>query len=85
MPTGTVHVWSVARGSGWIKPDAGGDRVYVHKSGLGSHESGRAPRLEKGQRVDFEIGQRAGRSAAVNVRPAVDVPAAVTAGNSDEA
>ena len=69
MATGTVHVWSAGRGSGWIKPDSGGDRVYVHKSGVEATEAGRAARLEPGQRVEFQIGQRPKGSAAINVRP----------------
>ena len=67
MATGTVHTWSQGRGSGWIKPDGGGSRVYVHKSGVTSTEAGRAPRLEVGQRVEYQIGQRPGGSAAIGV------------------
>ena len=73
MALGTVSVWSPSRGSGWIKPDAGGNRVYVHKSGIATSEEGRAPRLEKGQRVEFQLGQRPKGSAAINVRPATEV------------
>ncbi len=69
MATGTVKVWSPARGSGWIKSDGGGDLVYVHKSGIVREVEGRAPRLERGQRVEFQIGQRPKGSAAINVRP----------------
>lgn len=72
MATGTVHQWSAGRGSGWIKSDGGGDRIYVHKSGIEGAEVGVAPRLEPGQRVEFQIGQRPKGSAAVNVRPATD-------------
>ena len=68
MATGTVQVWSVGRGSGWIKSDGGGDRVYVHKSGIEEREEGRAPRLERGQRVEYQLGQRPKGPAAVNVR-----------------
>lgn len=73
MATGTVHVWSAGRGSGWIKSDGGGDRVYVHKSGIEATQPGVAPRLEPGQRVEFQIGQRPKGSAAINVRPAPDL------------
>jgi CspA family cold shock protein len=72
MATGTVKVWSKGRGSGWIKPDSGGDRVYVHKSGVAAQETGAAPSLESGQRVEFQIGQRPKGSAAINVRPLTD-------------
>lgn len=76
MAVGTVAVWSPSRGSGWIRPDSGGDRVYVHKSGIADREEGRAPRLEKGQRVEFQIGQRPKGPAAINVRPASSAAAA---------
>ena len=76
MATGTVKVWSQRQGSGWIAPDGGGDRVYVHKSGVEGAEPGRAPRLEVGQRVDYQIGQRPKGSAAINVRPATPDAAA---------
>ena len=75
MATGTVKVWSRSRGSGWIRPDNGGDLVYVHKSGVVREDESRAPRLESGQRVEFQIGQRPKGSAAVNVRPAEDAGA----------
>ena len=75
MATGTVQVWSAGRGSGWIKPDGGGDRVYVHKSGVAERTADRAPRLEPGQRVEYQIGQRPRGSAAINVRPATEQPA----------
>lgn len=70
MATGTVHQWSQSRGSGWIKPDSGGDRVYVHKSGVESAAAGSAPRLEQGQRVEYQIGQRPKGTAAIEVRSA---------------
>ncbi len=71
MATGTVHVWSASRGSGWIKPDAGGDRVYVHRSGIDAESTG-SSRLATGQRVEYQIGQRPRGSAAINVRPATE-------------
>lgn len=69
MPTGTVKVYSKGRGSGWIMPDSGGDRVYVHKSGIQHEDAATAPLLEKGQRVEFQIGQRPKGPAAINVQP----------------
>ncbi len=69
MPTGTVKVWSGSRGSGWIRPDNGGNLVYVHKSGVEREDEARAARLEAGQRVEFQIGQRPKGAAAINVRP----------------
>ncbi|CAA9558950.1 MAG: hypothetical protein AVDCRST_MAG70-1504 [uncultured Thermomicrobiales bacterium] len=70
MPVGTVRVYSPRRGSGFIVPDSGGDRVYVHKSGIATEGDGPRMTLEVGQRVEFSIGQRPKGPAAVNVRPA---------------
>ncbi|MDQ3692937.1 MAG: cold shock domain-containing protein [Chloroflexota bacterium] len=75
MASGTVQVWSAGRGSGWIRPDSGGTRVYVHKSGIESAEAGRAPKLEQGQRVEYQLGQRPKGTAAINVRPLAVEPA----------
>ena len=69
MATGTVKVYSPSRGSGWIRPDSGGNAVYVHKSGIVREQENVAPRLEKGQRVEFQIGQRPKGPSAINVRP----------------
>ena len=79
MAMGTVKVWSPSRGSGWIMPENGGDRVYVHKSGVERADGERAPSLEVGQRVEYQIGQRPKGSAAINVRPVTDQPAATAA------
>ena len=79
MALGTVKVWSPARGSGWIQPDGRGDRVYVHKSGIVRGADGKAPSLTPGQRVEFQIGPRPKGSAAINVQPAVETPAAPVA------
>ena len=84
MATGTVRVWSASRGSGWIKPDGGGDQVYVHKSGVVAEQADRAPRLERGQRVEFQIGQRPKGAAAINVRPLAEATAPAAAAGADE-
>jgi CspA family cold shock protein len=76
MATGTVKVWSKSNGFGWIQPDNGGDRVYVHKSGVERREADRAAWLEPGDRVEYQIGQRPKGPAAINVRPAAAAPAA---------
>lgn len=67
MATGTVKVWSKSNGFGWIQPDAGGDRMYVHKSGVIRTQPERAASLEPGQKVEYQIGQREKGPAAINV------------------
>jgi len=75
MALGTVTTFSPSRGSGWIRPDSGGNLVYVHKSGINNDTPGSAPKLEKGQRVEYQIGQRPKGAAAINARPAAEAPA----------
>jgi cold shock protein len=79
MATGTVKVWSKSNGFGWIQPDSGGDRVYVHKSGIERRTEDRAAWLEPGEKVEYQIGQRPKGTAAINVRPAGSAPAAAAA------
>ena len=85
MAMGTVKVYSPSRGSGWIRPDSGGNAVYVHKSGIVREDEGVAPRLEKGQRVEFQIGQRPKGAAAINVRVDEGEPVPETAAAEVEA
>lgn len=67
MATGTVKTFSNGQGSGWIRPDAGGNLVYVHRSGVTRTDSERAATLTVGQRVEYQIGQREKGPAAINV------------------
>lgn len=66
MPTGTVKWFNATKGYGFIKPDAGGDDVFVHisaveRSGLGD--------LQDGQKLSYELQPgRSGKMAAVDLR-----------------
>jgi CspA family cold shock protein len=68
MATGTVKVWSKSNGFGWIMPDSGGDRVYVHKTGVVRRDADKASWLEVGEKVEYQIGQRPKGAAAINVK-----------------
>ena len=71
----TDRTWSKSGGYGWIKPDSGGDRVYVHKSAVTRRNADQAASLELGERVDYQIGSRPGGSAAINVKVIAAQPA----------
>jgi CspA family cold shock protein len=84
MATGTVKVWSKGNGFGWIQPDSGGDRVYVHKSGVERRDPDRAAYLAPGEKVEYQIGQRPKGTAAINVKLVTDTPAAAPVATADE-
>lgn len=84
MATGTVKVWSKGNGFGWIQPDSGGDRVYVHKSGVERRDADRAAYLEPGEKVEYQIGQRPKGAAAINVKVITGAAAAAVPTASSE-
>jgi CspA family cold shock protein len=52
--TGIVGVWfNGARGYGFIRPDDGGEEVFVHYTGVAAHT--RAKPLSEGARVTYEV------------------------------
>jgi CspA family cold shock protein len=67
MSTGVVKWFNGEKGFGFIKPDQGGDDVFVHASAL--QNSGLTD-LQDGQKVEYELGQdrRTGKSKAESVR-----------------
>mmetsp|Transcript_62396 Transcript_62396/g.120213 ORF Transcript_62396/g.120213 Transcript_62396/m.120213 type:complete len:130 (+) Transcript_62396:87-476(+) len=66
IKTGTALRWRDDRGFGFIKPDDGGDDIFVHRNSLGE---GRDQRLEEGDRVEYEecFDDRKGKTNAENV------------------
>lgn len=67
MSTGTVKWFNSSKGFGFIKPDDGGDDLFVHFSEI--RMSGYAT-LDENQKVSFEVGQGKKGPCATNVMPA---------------
>jgi len=67
VSTGTVKWFNEKKGFGFIKPDDGGDDLFVHHSEI--KMKGFAT-LSEGQKVQFDIGQGKKGPCATNVVPA---------------
>jgi CspA family cold shock protein len=66
MSTGTVKWFNSTKGFGFIQPEDGGKDVFVHISAV---ERAGLRGLNEGQRVQFELQNERGRTAAVNLKP----------------
>lgn len=66
MSNGTVKWFNTTKGYGFIQPEDGGADVFVHISAV---EKAGLRGLNEGQRVNFEIQNERGKSAAVNLKP----------------
>ena len=62
MEQGTVKFFNDSKGFGFIKPDDGGDDVFVHVSGLQVSE------INENDRVEYETEQGKKGINAVNVK-----------------
>ena len=66
MAIGTVMWFNPTKGYGFIKPDAGGQDVFVHISAV---ERAGYTGLAEGAKISYElVTSRAGKTAAENLR-----------------
>ncbi len=67
MAQGTVKWFSQEKGYGFIKPDDGGEDLFVHYSGIAG---GGIRSLEEGEKVTFEVSEGRRGLQATNVSKA---------------
>ncbi len=65
MATGTVKWFNTQKGYGFIVPDEGGKDIFVHISAV---ERSGLRTLNEGQKVEFELQNDKGKTAAVNIK-----------------
>ena len=65
MPTGSIISFKEDRGYGFIRPQDGGDNVYLHISAL---EAAGIEKVEAGQRVSYELLAKDGKTSATDVK-----------------
>ena len=83
MATGKVKWFNNAKGYGFIRPDLGGDDLFVHHSYI-QMDGYRS--LKAGQPVEYELQPADKGYHAVNLKPVEDSSAAAAeAGRNDQA
>lgn len=65
MARGTVKWFNATKGYGFIQPEAGGKDVFVHISAV---QRAGLQTLEDGQKVEYELVDNRGKTAAENLR-----------------
>tara|TARA_B100000959_G_C14823523_1_gene558834 strand:+ start:226 stop:420 length:195 start_codon:yes stop_codon:yes gene_type:complete len=61
METGTVKFFNEEKGFGFIKPNSGGDDLFVHSTGIDNGP------ITEGDTVEFEVGEGKKGPCAVTV------------------
>ena len=67
MAIGKVKWFDARKGFGFIQPEAGGKDVFVHISAV---ERSGMDGLAEGQRLSYEVAEKRGKPAAVNLKNA---------------
>lgn len=65
MPTGSIISFKEDKGYGFIRPQDGGDNVYVHVSAL---KSAGVDTVAPGQRLTYEVQTKDGKTSAVDIK-----------------
>ena len=65
MSTGTVKWFNATKGYGFIKPEDGGNDVFVHVTAV---EKAGLSALNEGQRLSYELATNKGKVSAVNLQ-----------------
>lgn len=65
MATGVVKWFNPAKRFGFIKPDDGGQDVFVHISAL---EAAGLSMLDENQKVGYDLTENKGKMSAVNLK-----------------
>lgn len=65
MATGTVKWFNTQKGYGFIVSDEGGKDIFVHISAV---ERSGLRGLNEGQKVEYELQNDKGKTAAVNIK-----------------
>jgi CspA family cold shock protein len=66
MSTGTVKWFNGEKGYGFIKPDEGGEDVFVHITAV---EQAGLRSFKEGQKIGYEIERQRGKQAVKLFRP----------------
>lgn len=82
MATGKVKWFNNAKGYGFIRPDAGGDDLFVHYSyiTMDGYKS-----LKAGQPVEYEVQEAQKGLHAINLRILGDAPEDIEGESTEEA
>jgi CspA family cold shock protein len=65
MATGIVKWFNPAKRFGFIKPDDGGQDIFVHISAL---EEAGLSMLDENQKIQYELAESKGKMSAVNLK-----------------